>query len=450
MKRADQDTPTLLQDDERKQARPYGSKRSFTSGVMPFLSLLCAVVLCCVVLTIRDWPRANAQTALQTVLPLQAPGGAKLPTLQLTTDETLFYEQPGGIYMLSTMGGTAQKLNTPNYRYNRATPPVVISPRQIIYSGKGIWQTNALTGQASQLVPQPQHQAITSFTVSQDGRMLAWSSEPGDGAGEARVYAGPLQKTVLIYASSATHCPCFRPYAFANDGDTTLLLSNDRGDHRAVEFGLWSFDLTPGVHAQPRVVLADDPLQIPLALAPAGNALLYSTFAGTVPFPATGGLPTDIMSLNYANDMLLASLNSGQPRLGGPQVILPTQNNPSLPFDEYHWVDSPRFSPDGSSLVYVQFSSSSSIPYARYNAIYVAALHNGNRSTSNAVRLLPKLLATATTGYVEFGCWLNNSIVSFYAGGSLYALDIHSGAIAKLVQTYTYAHCFGAQQTTQQ
>jgi hypothetical protein len=109
--------------------------------------------------------------------------------------------------------------------------------------------------------------------------MLAWSSEPGDGAGEARVYAGPLQKTVQIYISSATHCPCLRAFAFAHNGDTTLLLTDDRGDHRATGFGLWSFDLAAGANARPHVVLDDAPLQVPLALTPDGNSLLYSTFA---------------------------------------------------------------------------------------------------------------------------------------------------------------------------
>jgi hypothetical protein len=435
-----------MQDDEQKQARPSPAKRAFTSGIVPFIGLLCLVVLVCIVQSILDLPHASSSAVQQTTMPLQAPGGTDLPDLQLPIGQTLFYEQPGGIYMVSTSDGKPQKLNTPNYRYNRATPPIVISARQLIYGGKGIWQLDPLSGQAVELVPQPAHQAITSFTVSRDGRMLAWSSEPGDGAGEARVYAGPLQKTVQIYTSSATHCPCLRAFAFAHNGDTTLLLTDDRGDHRTTGFGLWSFDLSAGLNARPRIVLDDAPLQVPLALTPDGNSLLYSTFAGTVPFSKTGGLPTDITSFNYANDMLLASLDKTNQRLGTPQVILPTQNNPSLPFDGYHWVNTPRFSSDGNALVYVQFSSASHVPFSRYNAVYTAPVHS--QVLANPNRSQAKLLATATTGYIELGCWLNSTIVSFYAGGSLYALDIHSGAIAKIVQTYAYAHSFAVEPTT--
>jgi hypothetical protein len=143
--------------------------------------------------------------------------------------------------------------------------------------------------------------------------------------------------------------------------------------------------------------------------------------------------------------MLLASLNETNQQLGTPQVILPTQSNPSLPFDGYHWVNTPRFSSDGSALVYVQFSSASHIPFSRYNAVYAAPIHS--QPLANPNRPQAKLLATATTGYIEFGCWLNNTIVSFYAGGSLYALDTHSGAIAKIVQTYAYAHSFAVEPT---
>ena len=52
----------------------------------------------------------------------------------------------------------------------------------------------------------------------------------------------------------------------------------------------------------------------------------------------------------------------------------------------------------------------------------------------------PRLLATANSLLLELGAWINSHVLTFYSDGTLYALDIHSGAMSTIVQTGTYAH----------
>jgi Tol biopolymer transport system component len=100
-------------------------------------------------------------------------------------------------------------------------------------------------------------------------------------------------------------------------------------------------------------------------------------------------------------------------------------------------VATPRFSADGRTIVYVEFSSDSQAPFDRHNALYTVQV-GGSGSHLQVGK--PRLLATASSLLLELGPWLNNRILTFYSDGSLYALDIRTGATATIVQTQAYAH----------
>ena len=51
----------------------------------------------------------------------------------------------------------------------------------------------------------------------------------------------------------------------------------------------------------------------------------------------------------------------------------------------------------------------------------------------------PQLLATSTYQLLEFGPWLNSHVVTIYADGALYALDVQSGAYASFAHPNNYA-----------
>jgi len=51
----------------------------------------------------------------------------------------------------------------------------------------------------------------------------------------------------------------------------------------------------------------------------------------------------------------------------------------------------------------------------------------------------PQLMATSNANLLELGPWFNNHILTFYGDGSLYAMDIQTGAVATIVQTGVYA-----------
>ena len=48
-----------------------------------------------------------------------------------------------------------------------------------------------------------------------------------------------------------------------------------------------------------------------------------------------------------------------------------------------------------------------------------------------------------------YKAWFNNHIVTFYADGALYALDIHTGAVTAILQTATYARIIAVVGTNQ-
>ncbi len=402
------------------------------SGVFPILVALVLVLLACSYFIVQHWPQQAARAAIDPVQPLQGPGGVKLASFHLPASYSVIYEQLQGISLLSTTNGVSRILETPGYIYNRAVTPIVTPAHELIYSGDGIWITSLISGHPSRLVALPSDQVITSLVLSPDGTTIAWSSAPKAGNGDVTMYVEPLDAPahiVRVYQHPAAQCPCFRIFSFLDS--RTLLLTNDQGDHRLVQYGLWRFDLlessgSPSV--QP--LLPSDVQQGPLLFSPQTNTLLYSSYEGFVPMPDSG-TPADITSLNYANSLLVASINQAKGSLEGRRVILPEQQALDSPA-AYHWVATPQLSLDGRTLAYIQFSSGDRLPFARHHALYSVSLEGANRDN-------PQLLATASAQYIELGPWLGAHILTFYADNALYAVDIQHSALTPIVQTGSYA-----------
>jgi len=376
--------------------------------------------------------------------PLLPPGKATAPRLTLPTGKYVIYEQQKGISAVPLAGGLSTVLTTPGYIYNLAVPSRLTPSGQLLYSGDGLWLTNISNQLPTQIATLPAGQVITSVALSRDGTMIAWSTEPANGTGNTTIYAGPLKKSVPVYQHDATDCPCYRVFSFLHDegakANSTLLLTDDRGDHHAVHYGLWSLSLADTPLEDPQMVLDDD-AQGPLALAPTDNTLLYSTNQGIVPAPDDLSVPTDIAALNYANSLSLASIsvssaaNDMDSSLKSVQMILAEQHDLKNSA-AYHWVTTPLFSPDGHTLVYVEFSSDAQAPFDRHSAVYV--VHSSGSGTQLVVGK-PQLLATSTDSFVELGTWINDSTLTFYSDGTLYALNITNGAVATITAMKTYA-----------
>lgn len=404
------------------------------SGIFPTLVALILVMLACSYLIVRHWPHPASGVAPGSAQPLQSPGGGDLAPLHLLAGYSVIYEQSQGISLLSTPNGVSHTLKTPGYIYNRAVTPIVTAAHELIYSGDGVWITSLASSHPRRLATLPSDHVITSLALSTDGTTIAWSSAPKTGNGSVVIYSGPLAspgRIIQVYQHSAAQCPCFRVFSFLHSH--SLLLTNDRGDHRQVQYGLWRFDLPEnagGSVAQPQPLLPSDIQQGPLLFSPQTNTLLYSSYEGFVPMPDSG-VPADITSLNYANSLLVASMDQGQGNLAGRRVILPEQQALSGPA-AYRWVATPQLSPDGRTLAYAEFSSGDRLPFARHYALYSA-------SPDDAGKENPQLLATASAQYVELGPWLTAHILTFYANNALYALDMQHGALTTLAQTGAYA-----------
>jgi hypothetical protein len=406
-------------------------------GVIIFLLIICLILAVTGRQVIRTWPQTHSQSSTgasssQAAAPIQLPGGAALAPLTLSGSHTVIYEEQDHIYSAALSDKVPHVLNTPDYIYNRAVPALVTPSNELIYSGKGVWAMSLSGGPARQIASFAADQVITSLVVSQDGSSLAWSSAPANGSGTTHLYAGSLEHTAQVYQQSASQCPCYRAFSFMNQSTTTLLLTNDRGDHRSARYGLWTLDLNQGTTAKPQEILNDANQQGPLALAAQGNELLYSTFQGYVPWQ-TVAAPSDIMSLAYANSLSLASIDGTQQQLGKSQVLLPDQGDLTNE-QSYHWVDTPEFSPDGQTLAYIEFSVSNQPDFPRQFAIYTYDLHDQTKTST------PHLLVTGSARYMELGGWLDNSVVTFYADNTLYALDVQNQTATTLVATGAYAH----------
>ncbi len=370
--------------------------------------------------------------------PIFAPDGAIPPRLQLPDGYYVIYEQKSNLYLVSSNSNVARLIPTPGYIYSEAVPPILMPSGQLLYSGDGIWVTKPLEGTPTQIASLPPGQVITSMALSNDGKMIAWSTEPVNGVGNIDIYAGPLAAPSIAYKQSALDCPCFRIFSFMNGfgkrADNMLLLTDDRGSHEAVQYGLWSLDLSQ-TPAKLHLILDENPQQGPLALTPSGNGLLYSSNEGAVPVPADNSVPADIAALSYANSLNLTTLSRSPLALGPSQVILPEQHNLNNSA-QYHWVTTPLFSPDAKTLAYVEFSSNVQYPYDRVSALYTVQI-SGSGTQLHAGK--PQLIATSTDHLIELGAWFNNHIIAFYSDGFLYAMDIQSGAVTTFLQPLAYA-----------
>lgn len=366
------------------------------------------------------------------------------PTLQLPANHYILYQNTTHMYLVSTTDNSTTALYTPSYTYNQAVPPVLTPTGQLIYSGtQGIWLTDIFDQQPVQLVQLSPDVTITSLVLSQDGTRVAWSTVPLDGDGQVTLYAGSLSSLTtpqVVWQQSALDCPCFRIFSFLNGNtaaaDTTLLLTDNLGGSEAVQYGLWSLDISAPA-AQPQIIIDEypQPLQGPLVFAPYSNVLLYSPNEQVVPVPTDNSVPADVAALSYPNSLRMATLSGAPLTLGAPQEVLPRPSqraNNAL----NRWVTTPTFSPDGQTLAYIEFSSDSQPPYDRHSALYTIQV---NASDTGIQVSHPQLVASSTSRLLELGPWLNSHVVTLYGDGVLYALDVQSGAAITMSQTGGYA-----------
>lgn len=367
--------------------------------------------------------------------PIFTPDNQVAAALQLPLNGLIIYQQNNGLYWVSSAGGPSQLIPTTDYAYNQAVPPILTPSRQILYAGNaGIWLTNIFGSIPDQIASIPAGQVVTSMALSSDGTTIAWSTEPANGSGSNTLYAGPLLSAVNMYQQASTNCPCYHVFGFAR-GDSLLLLTDDRQSNEAVQYGLWAIDITKSFPSAPQQLLSEDALQGPLVFAPATGALLYSTSEGEVPIPTDNSIPNELASLTYANSLDISALDSQARSLSAPHVVLPEQHGLSNVAD-YHWITTPVFSQDGRALIYIEFSSDAQAPFDRHSAIYTVQV---SKSGSQLRVAQPQLLATSTSLLLELGAWFDAHTLTFYADHSLYALDIHSGAVATITGTQGYA-----------
>lgn len=339
------------------------------------------------------------------------------------------------MYLVSTTDNTILSLYTPGYTYNQAVRPLLMPSGQILYSGnQGIWLTDLFDQQPVQIAPLAPNMVITSLALSQDGKTIAWTTEPVDDTGQINIYAGPLSDPQLIRQQSALNCPCLRIFSFLNGtteaANTTLLLTDDRGSNSAVQYGLWSLDIsTPA--AEPQVIMDENAQQGPLAFVPYSTTLLYAPYEGAVPVPTDSSVPADVAALSYANSMSIMTLDGSSLTQGTSQVVLRNQKNQANS-PQASWLTTPTFSPDGQTLAYVEFSSDTQAPYDRHSALYTVQI-TGSGSQIQVGH--PQLLSTSTARLLELGPWLNSHVITVYGDGSIYALDTQSGGLTTLVQS---------------
>lgn len=384
-------------------------------------------------------PTPTPTYALDTTSPINLPGNGSITPLLLPAGYSFIYQQLDGLYIVSSADNVSHKLPATGYVYSEAVPPILMPSGQLLYSGNGIWLIDPFEGTPIQIAALPPGQAITSMALSKDGTRIAWTTDPVDGIGNTSIYAGPLGGPTMVYEQPALDCPCYRIFSFAGGSgvhaDNTLLLTDDRGSNEAVQYGLWSLDITQ-TPAGPQLILDESPQQGPLALTPNGNGLLYSSNEGAVPMPTDSSVPTSIASLSFANDLNMTALSGASQATGSPQTVLEKQDDLNN-IAQYHWVTTPIFSSDGRTLAYIEFSSDSQNPYDRHSALYSAQI-SGSGTHIHVGK--PKLIATSMERLMELGAWINNHIVTFYSDGSLYAMDLQTDALTTLIQTNTYAN----------
>lgn len=380
----------------------------------------------------------DPQTGGAVISNISVPGHENAPPLQLSGEGYIIYSQGNSLYLVSLSGGSTRVIPATGFISSRATPPILTPGGQLLYSGDGIWLTDVSGGTPRRIAALDHGQVITSLALSADGKMLAWSSGPVNGSGMVIIHAGPIGAPSIVLSQSALHCPCFRVFSFMNgpsaQADHMLLLTDDRGSNEAVQYGLWSLNLAQA-NATAQLIMDGNVQQGPLALSPGSNTLLYSTSEGAVPFPSDFSVPSGLAALSYANSLSIGALGGTPPALAPGHVILPVQDNLSNSA-RYHWVTTPIFSPGARTLAYVEFSSDTQVPYDRHSALYTVPVSGSGLHLSVGK---PRLLATSSNQLVELGPWINNHVLTIYADGELYALDIQSGSIATLAHPKSYA-----------
>lgn len=371
---------------------------------------------------------------LASTAPFSSSNNLPMPALQLPIGHYVLYQDAAHIFLVSTTDNSVLSMYTPSYTYNQAVRPLLTPGGQLVYSGnQGIWLTDLFDQQPTQLASLAPNMVITSLALSQDGKTIAWTTEPVDDTGQINIYAGPLNNPKLIRQQSALDCPCLRIFSFLNGSaptaDTTLLLTDDRGSNSAVQYGLWSLDLsTPA--AEPQLVMDETSQQGPLAFVPYSTTLLYAPYEGAVPVPTDSSVPADVAALSYANSMSIVTLDGSSLAQGTPQVVLRSQKNQANS-PQASWLTTPTFSPDGQTLAYIEFSSDPQAPYDRHSALYTVRI-SGSGEKIQVGR--PQLISTSTSRLLELGPWLNSHVITLYGDGSIYALDTQSGALTTLVQ----------------
>ncbi len=370
-------------------------------------------------------------------VPIYAPNNTSLQPLQLPSDRYVIYEEQNHMYLVSSVGGTPQAITTPGYVYNQAVRPLLIAGGQLLYSGDGIWLTDVFGGSALQIATLPANRVVTSLAVSGDGTTIAWSTEPTSGNGVIDIFAGALTSPTQVFEQPSTNCPCFRVFSFMNgngkQGDTTLLLTDGQQSHEAIQFGLWTFDLTNPLTAMPQKILGGDTQQGPLAIF--GNIMLYSSYEGEVPIPTDNSVPNDLAIVKYPNSLDLTTLDGHPLGIDGSQVVLAEQHQLANSAD-YHWITTPVFTPDGHTIIYIEFSSQAQTPFDRISAVFEVHISGSGKSLRASK---PQLLVISTASLLELGPWFNAHILTFFADNSLYALDVQGGAVTTIMQTNAYA-----------
>ncbi len=367
--------------------------------------------------------------------PLFSPNNTPMSALQLPGGHYVVYQDETHIYLVSTTDNSVLSMYTPSYTYSQAVRPLLTPSGQLLYTGnQGIWLTDLFDQQPVQIATLDANMVITSLALSQDGKMIAWTTEPVDDTGQINIYAGPLHNPQLIRQQSALDCPCLRIFSFLNGtnaaADNTLLLTDDRGSNSAVQYGLWALNLaTPS--AEPQMIMNENAQQGPLAFVPYSTTLLYAPYEGAVPMPADGSVPADVAALSYANSMSIATLDSSTLTLANTKEVLRNQrslaNSPQA-----SWLTTPTFSPDGQTLAYIEFSSDSQAPYDRHSALYTVQI-SGTGAQMQIGH--PQLVAGSTARLLELGPWLNSHVLILYGDNAIYALDTQSDALTTLAQS---------------
>lgn len=205
-----------------------------------------------------------------------------------------------------------------------------------------------------------------------------------------------------------------------------------------------AIELRQGVMAQPQQLMASDPPQGPLALAPDDTHLLYATWEGYVSAPTDGSLPDGDEALSYANDLNMATINTQVPQLTSHQVIVdnqPMEEPNAIAAFKYHWIMLPHFSPDGSKLSYIEFTSDIYKGLTRYSKIYIVDV---KPSGAQVMLGLPQDLIDGNSGYSELDGWFDDHHLMLYSNGGLYTYDFLQKKLARIVFTNGYAQIIGA------